>query len=307
MSKGAGYVLMEEILKQIKLNQSYEIIQDKDFLTLALAIMKLEQSFCTFIEEEKYIDTISPNAVMVITTEELSEKILKLNKGVCVCEIPRILFFQIHNYLEDEKSYIREKSITKIGENCKISTLSSIAQDNVVIGNNVVIEEFVVIRPNTVIGDNSIIRAGSIIGGEGFEFKREQETILGVRHLGGVNIGHHVEVQHNVCIDRAVYPWDNTEIGNYTKIDNLVYIAHGVKIQENVLIVAQSGIGGRTIIESGTWIGLGASVKNGNVIGEKARVNMGAVVTKPVEAKGSVTGNFAIDHERFIQNLKKTL
>ena len=47
---------------------------------------------------------------------------------------------------------------------------------------------------------------------------------MGVKHLGGVKIGKNVEIQHNTCVDKAVYPWDDTIIGNNSKIDNLVHI-----------------------------------------------------------------------------------
>ena len=144
-----------------------------------------------------------------------------------------------------EFHYCRDRFRTIIGEHCSISKHCCISDYNVSIGDYVTIEEFVSIRENTTIGNNSIIRAGSIIGGEGFEFKANGAGILSVKHLGGVRIGENVEIQHNTCIDKAVYPWDNTSIGDNSKIDNLVYIAHGVKVSNNVLVVGQSGILGR--------------------------------------------------------------
>jgi UDP-3-O-[3-hydroxymyristoyl] glucosamine N-acyltransferase len=122
-----------------------------------------------------------------------------------------------------------------------------------------------------------------------------------------VKIGVNVEIQYNTCVDRAVYPWDDTVIGDYCKIDNLVHIAHGVKLGPKVMIVANSGIGGRTIIKEGAWIGFGATIKNGVILGKKARANMGSVVTKEIPDNSSVTGNFAIEHSKFIQNLLKSL
>ena len=84
----------------------------------------------------------------------------------------------------------------------------------------------------------------------------------------------------------------------------LVHIAHGVKIGKNVMVVANSGIGGRTVIGDDCWIGFASTLRNGITIGDRARVNMGSVVTKSVASGGSVTGNFAINHEDFIENLK---
>lgn len=71
------------------------------------------------------------------------------------------------------------------------------------------------------------------------------------------------------------------------------------------MIVANSGIRGRTEIGADTWIGFGATIRNGIAIGNNARVNMGAVVTKPVEDASAVSGNFAIEHHMFIEQMKR--
>lgn len=125
-----------------------------------------------------------------------------------------------------------------------------------------------------------------------------------VRHLGNVKIEKNVEIQNNASVDRAVFPWDSTYIGENTKLDNFVHIGHAAKIEKNVLIAAHACIGGRTVIMPNAWIGIGAIVQNGIRIGCGARVNMGAVVTKSISDGQSVTGNFAIDHQKFMSNLK---
>ena len=156
-----------------------------------------------------------------------------------------------------------------------------------------------------VINDNSIIRAGCKIAGEGFEFKNTSEEVFHVSHIGGVIIGESVEIQYNTCIDKAIYPWDNTVIGDHVKIDNLVHIGHAVKVDSRTMIVANSGIGGRVSIGEDVWIGFGATIRNGIHIGDRARTNMGSVVTRNVGTEEAVTGNFAIPHKDFIANLKK--
>jgi len=293
---------LSNILKNMEIDISYSIQIDKEFDTLGIVASVNDLSMCTFLDNEKYIDNIPKNVEMIITTEEISEKLFSY--GICISENPRILFFLIHNYLKNNKNYYRKKFNTQIGDNCSISNHSVIAENNVKIGNNVIIEEFVSIKENTEIGDNSIIRAGAIIGGEGFEFKRTNNTILSVKHQGGVMIGKNVEIQYNTCVDKAVYPWDNTIIGNNTKIDNLVHIAHAVKINNNVMVVALSGIGGRTVIGENTWIGFGSTITNGIEIGKNASANIGAVVTKSIEDNNSVSGNFAVEHNKFINFIK---
>lgn len=302
-------MILSEILKYVLNSNEYEIIREKEFDYLALTDSKLDSPNCIFLDNEKFISHINLTVSMILTTKGMESMLCNSQYGLCIVDNPRKVFFELHNFLSNSIDFNYQRNIYKtvIGKNCKISSLSSIAKNNVIIGNNVIIEEFVVIRENTVIGDNSIIRAGVKIGGQGFEFKRTNDIIMSVEHRGGVIIGNNVEIQYNTCVDRAVYPWDNTEIGDYSKIDNLVHIAHAVKIRNNVMVVANSGIGGRTIINSNTWIGFSSTIINGITIGENARANIGAVVTKSIPYNSSVTGNFAIEHNKFIINLKKSI
>ena len=260
---------------------------------------------CTFVDNEYYLEKLSDNIQMVLIGEDLLDTLKQYRKsyGICVVENPRLTYFRLHNYLVNDISYRRTDFKTRIGNNCNISSQAVIADKNVIIGNNVTIEEFAVIRENTVINDNSIIRAGCKIAGEGFEFKNTSEEVFHVSHIGGVIIGESVEIQYNTCIDKAIYPWDNTVIGDHVKIDNLVHIGHAVKVDSRTMIVANSGIGGRVSIGEDVWIGFGATIRNGIHIGDRARTNMGSVVTRNVGT--AVTGNFAIPHKDFIANLKK--
>lgn len=249
---------------------------------------------CTFVDNEYYLQKLSDNIQMVLIGEDLLDTLKQYRKsyGICVVENPRLTYFRIHNYLVNDISYRRTDFKTRIGTNCNISSQAVIADKNVIIGNNVTIEEFAVIRENTVINDNSIIRAGCKIAGEGFEFKNTSEEVFHVSHIGGVIIGESVEIQYNTCIDKAIYPWDNTVIGDHVKIDNLVHIGHAVKVDSRTMIVANSGIGGRVSIGEDVWIGFGATIRNGIHIGDRARTNMGSVVTRNVGTEEAVTGQF---------------
>lgn len=295
---------MSNIIKEA--NEEFgikNILEDREFETLGLAAANIDLEFCTFIEDEKYIEDISKNATMVITKDSLAEKIK--NKGICISNNPRIAYFKLHNYLTEKEKYRMNKRFkTRIGENCDISNLAYISEENVKIGNNVIIEEFASIKSNVIIGDNTIIRSGSVLGSEGYEFKRVDDEVLSVKHIGWVEVGQHVEIQHNTCVDKAIYPWDRTIISDYCKVDNLVHIAHGVKLDKGVFVVAGTLMGGRTEVGANTWIGVGATVSNGLVIGKEASLNIGSVVTKNVEDKASVSGNFAIDHRKFIEFIK---
>ncbi len=294
-------MLLSEV---VNLKDGLTLLKEGEFTYLGLAIAECDEKILTFIESEKYISGLSNNISALITTEELGLK-LRDKYGIIISKNPRADYFKLHNLLSSKEGYRRKEFKSSIGDGCKISKLSSISDNNVIIGNNVTIEEFVVIRENTVIGDNSIIRSGVIIGGEGFEYKRTDGIIMNVNHCGGVIIGNNVEIQYNSCIDKALYTWDNTIIGDYSKLDNLVHIEHGVKIGNRCLIASRSTFGGRTVLGDDSWVGLGATISNGLILGNNVSISLGSVVTKNLNDMDKVSGNFAINHEKFIKFIKR--
>lgn len=294
-----------EVFERLSLTIGYKIVNEQSFDVFMLSESKCDFKACIFIDSEKYINSIPSNVTMVITNEELSRVVVNEERGAIITEEPRLFFFTMHNLLSKTEWYTRKQFCSCIDSTAEISKLAEISQYNVIIEEDVVIEPFVMIYPNVRIRKGSIIRAGAVIGGCGFEFKRNQSGIMGVEHVGGVEVGEYVEIQNNSCIDRAIYPWDNTVLGDNVKIDNLVHVAHGVKIDKNVMVVANSGIGGRVEIHENAWIGFGATIRNGIALGKNSRANMGAVVTKNVGDDQAVSGNFAMDHHSFIKNMKK--
>ncbi len=294
-------VILEEMHPGIQLRT----INEQPFEVLALATQSVDFKTCVFVASSEFVEDLPDNVAMVLTTSELVKDLTDRSFGLCVVEDPKNTFFELHNHLSKTGQLKRDSFRSMIDESASVHPLSSVASHNVRIGKNVIIEEFVVIRENTTIGDNSIIRAGAVIGGVGFEFKNTGEIVIPVAHDGGVIIGEYVEIQQNSCVDRGIYVWDDTVVGDHSKIDNFVYVAHGVKIGKRVLSTAGVIYGGRDVIKDDVWAGLNVSTRNAITIGKGARLNMGAVVTQDVPDYGSVTGNFAIDHEEFIARLKR--
>ena len=107
-----------------------------------------------------------------------------------------------------------------------------------------------------------------------------------IEQLGRARLGDDVEIGANSCVDRGAL--GETLIGNGTKIDNLVQIAHNVRIGERVVIASQTGISGSTVIEDdcviGGQVGFGdhATVKTGAIIGSQAGVLPGKIVRSGV-------------------------
>lgn len=299
---------LSEELKKISID--CKCFNEKSFSSLGLAGYNDGKDVCTFLAASKYADGISDGISMIITSKSVYDELLDQKKiddkyGICIVEDPRITYFKLHNALCQNDEYKRKDFPSIISDSAKISKLAYISDKNVKIGNNVVIEEFVSIKENTIIGDNSVIRAGSIIGGTGFEIKNSDGGLWTVTHIGGVIIGNNVEIQQSTTIDKAIYPWDNTILSDGVRINSQVQIAHGVKIDINTEVVSNAGIQGRVKIGKNVWIGPNTAIRNGIKIGDNARVNIGAVVTLDVPDGASVSGNFAIEHSKMIQEMKR--
>jgi UDP-3-O-[3-hydroxymyristoyl] glucosamine N-acyltransferase len=129
------------------------------------------------------------------------------------------------------------------------------------------------------------IHPSAIIGSTGFGFHAGER----VPHIGGVDIHSRVCIGALSCVDRGTL--GNTTIGEGTKVDNLVHIAHNVRIGKDCHIVAGSVIGGSAQLGDRVFVGIGASIRNGITIGDDAFIGMGAVVTKDVPAGATVAGN----------------
>lgn len=145
------------------------------------------------------------------------------------------------------------------------------------LGAGVTIYPNVVLYENTVIGDRSVVHAGSVLGGFGFGYRFQDGGHLPMAQLGWVRVGVDCEVGANSTIDRGTY--GATVIGDGTKIDNLVMIAHNCQIGKHNIICSQVGIAGSTV--TGDFVILAGQVGirdhvhigTGAVLGAKAGVS----------------------------------
>lgn len=162
-----------------------------------------------------------------------------------------------------------------IGDSSRIGLASSIGA-GCVIGKRVTLGDGCVLHPNVTIYDNVdigrgvILHSGAVIGADGFGFVMEGDRWHKFPQVGRVEIGDFVEVGAHCCIDRAAL--GVTSIGEGTKLDNMVHVAHNCRIGKHVVVAAQTGFSGGVVVEDHAVIG-------GQVgIGDKARIESRAVL-----------------------------
>lgn len=146
------------------------------------------------------------------------------------------------------------------------------------------IKSNVSIYPGATVGDRVIVHAGAVLGSDGFGFVRDEQSGRYTKfpQIGRLEIGDDVEIGANSTVDRGAL--DATVIGRGTKLDNLVHVGHNVRIGENVVIAAQTGISGSAVIEDGVvvagQVGIAdhVTVESGAVLGAQCGVPTGKVI-----------------------------
>jgi UDP-3-O-[3-hydroxymyristoyl] glucosamine N-acyltransferase len=214
--------------------------------------------------------------------------------SVITTPTPKLAFIRIAGEFFAHLAEVHFESHNARAGDARIADTARIAF-GVVIGPNVVIGEDVVVGPNTVlanciIGARTKIGANCTIGLPGFGYERGPDGRLWrFPHMGIVRIGADVELGSNTCVDRGTL--GATEILDGAKIDNLVHVAHNVRIGRDAVVIAHAMLGGSATIGDAAWIAPSASLMNQCHVGDRATVGLGAVVLKSVEADAVVVGN----------------
>jgi len=180
-----------------------------------------------------------------------------------------------------------------VGEGARIGRGTRIGA-NAVIGPGVAIGRDCVIGANVtlgfaLIGDRVRILAGAVVGEAGFGAAAGPEGLVDLPQLGRVILQDGVTLGANSCVDRGAF--EDTVIGENSKIDNLVHIAHNVHVGRNCAMAAYTGISGSVWIGDGVQFGGKAGVADHVVIGDGARVAAAAAVMRDIPA-GEAWGGF---------------
>ena len=156
------------------------------------------------------------------------------------------------------------------------------------VGNGTIIRPQVIIGSHCIIGERNRLYEGCVIGSDGYGYIKNNEKHEKLPQVGIVETGSEVDIGANSTIDRARI--GTTQIGEGTKIDNLVQIAHNVKIGKHCLLVSQVGIAGSTTLGDNVIIG-GKSGATGHIsIGENSTIGAMSLVIDNLEANSHVVG-----------------
>lgn len=224
--------------------------------------------------------------------------------GLAIAEAPQIAAGIIQERICEIEGFQWESFPSKVDASANISPGAYIAPYDVAIGAETYVGPNAVILPRSIIGRHCSIGAGTVIGMEAFDQAAHAKHKRLMKQSGGVTLADHVTVQANCTVSRSTFG-GFTSIGKGTLVDALVYIAHDGCIGENVTICSGVSISGRVRIGDRAYIGPQAAISNGLTVSEGATVSIGATVTKNVPLDERVTGNFAIEHSKWLEFIRK--
>lgn len=145
----------------------------------------------------------------------------------------------------------------------------------------------------TRIGARCLIHSGAVLGADGFGFAPHQGEWIKIEQLGGVLVGDDVEIGANTCIDRGAL--GDTVIENGAKLDNLIQIAHNVRIGERTAMAANTGVAGSTSIGKGCLIGGGSNIIGHAHLADGVNITATTFVSRSLDKPGWYSGSWPLD------------
>jgi len=316
---------MEFTASQIASFIDGKIIGDENALITGVSpIESGEAGHLSFIAQERfshYLDTSNCSVLIVsediLTKESYDQTIIAVKDAYLSFQVLMNLYQEMQGRkegIEDgasihdtavvgDKAYVG--AFTYVSEKAKIGDGSQIYPQvyigkGVKIGKNCKIDSGARIYDYCIIGDNCVIHSNTVIGGDGFGFQPTAEGFKKIPQLGNVIIEDDVEIGSNCSIDRATI--GSTIIGKGTKIDNLIQIAHNVKIGQNNVIASQTGIAGSTIVGDWNQIGGQVGIVGHIKIGSQVKIQAQSGVNSHVNDKETVYGSPAISYNNYLKS-----
>jgi len=285
-------------------------------IVLVAPIAQAEKGAISFLSEKKYQRYLADsNASAMILPPHMAKlfsgnKLLNKNPYLAYAKVVTALFpnsepvWNIHpSAIIHPSAVIADKVVigaqVVIGANCKIEPYAIIGAncciaENCIIGASSQLKAQVTLYQNTQVGQRCLIHSGAVLGADGFGFAPQLTgEWYKIPQIGQVILGNDVEVGANTCIDCAAL--GTTHIGTGVKLDNLIQIAHNVKIGEHTAIAAQTAVAGSVSIGKRCRIGGAVAIAGHLDISDDVIITGTTLVSHSIHKKGVYSSGLVVD------------
>jgi UDP-3-O-[3-hydroxymyristoyl] glucosamine N-acyltransferase len=285
---------------------SLDVVRDGEFHALGLLFHRTP-GLLVCLYDGKARKRVATNGVVscVIADRALASSVPD-RMGLALADSPREAFLEVHRHLGSETDFYGADIPSRVSPAAHVDPAAHVAERKVEIAAGCRIEPGAVVLEGSALAEGVVVRAGAVVGTEGFHPVPYGGAVLNMPHYGSVRLGRGVEVGANAVVCRSVFA-EPTEIREATILGPLVYVAHDVTIGPRCRLAASARIAGSARLGEEVYVGPGAVVSNTVSVGDGARVSLGSVVVRDVPAGQTVTGNFALEHGRFLAAWKRQL
>lgn len=242
------------------------------------------------------VGVIAPPAIAAEIPETL---------GLAVSDAPSVAAWAIHEALAARAGYFRNGAQI-VAEDAVIEPGAVVADHDVEIGPGAWICSGAVIRPGVRLGRGVKVGPCTVLGADAYEVATVNGRNRMWTSVGYVIVGDQVQFgSHDSIVSSAFFA--ATKIGANTTFDNFVHVAHDCDIGENVRLTACSEVSGRVRIGDRAYLGPNCTISNGVTLGRDCTVTIGSTVTRSVPEGETVSGYFALPHEKFMRFFKSVV
>jgi len=250
-----------------------------------------------FLSSDKLRSKLSGTRAAAVILAAEHEQLTRLPR--IVCDAPYAYFAkvsQLFNPVATQAPGVHASAVVSeqavLGKRVSIGA-GCVVGEGVTIGDDSCLYPRVVVYPGCSLGRRVIVHAGAVIGADGFGIAQEDGRWVKIPQIGAVRIGDDVEIGANTTIDRGAL--DDTVLEEGVKLDNLVQIAHNVRVGAHTAIAGCAGVAGSADIGRHCTIG-GAAVILGHLrIVDHVHVSAGTLISRSILKAGTYTGIYPFD------------
>ncbi|HKS71679.1 MAG TPA: UDP-3-O-(3-hydroxymyristoyl)glucosamine N-acyltransferase [Terriglobales bacterium] len=263
-----------------KTTSASAVIVGEDFPAIAAATLRSKNPYLTFArtielfyQPPKYVAGVHPSAVI--------DPSAKIGKNAHI------------------GAYVVIADGAEIGDNAVLLPHVVIYRD-AKIGDNFFAHAHAVVREECRLGNNVVLQNGVVVGSDGFGFAKDDAGHwYKILQSGPTVVGDNVEIQANSCIDRASV--GETFIGSGVKIDNLVQVGHGSRVEEDTLLCAQVGLAGSTEIGKNAILAGQVGVAGHCRVGDNVVITAQSGTHGDIPAGSMISGSPGFDHRQWLR------